>query len=98
VHHLLKLTNHVTKELNKKNYTVGIFLDLKKAFDVVPHKILLKKLEILGVRGMALKWFTSYLEGVKGRNRRATLRYRSANHLNSSRKHIRPYIVFMFYK
>jgi Reverse transcriptase (RNA-dependent DNA polymerase) len=63
VHHLLKLTNHVTKELNKKNYTVGIFLDLKKAFDVVPHNILLKKLEKLGVRGLALKWFTSYLEG-----------------------------------
>jgi hypothetical protein len=37
IHHLLKLTNHVTKEINKKNYTVGIFLDLKKAFDVVPH-------------------------------------------------------------
>jgi hypothetical protein len=42
VHHLLKLTNYVTEQLNKKNYTVGIFLDLKKAFDVVSHKILLK--------------------------------------------------------
>jgi Reverse transcriptase (RNA-dependent DNA polymerase) len=63
VHHLLKLTNYVTKELNKKNYTVGVFLDLKKAFDVVPHRILLKKLERLGIRGIALRWFTSYLNG-----------------------------------
>jgi ribonucleases P/MRP protein subunit RPP40 len=63
VHHLLKLTHFVAKELNKKNYTVGVFLDLKKAFDVVPHRILLKKLERLGIRRVALKWFTSYLNG-----------------------------------
>jgi hypothetical protein len=63
VHHLLKLTNYVTNEINKKNYTVGIFLDLKKAFDTVPHRILLKKLEKLGIRGIALRWFTNYLNG-----------------------------------
>jgi Reverse transcriptase (RNA-dependent DNA polymerase) len=63
VHNLLKLTNYVASELNKKNYTVGIFLDLKKAFDVVPHSILLKKLKKLGIGGVALRWFTSYLEG-----------------------------------
>jgi hypothetical protein len=63
LHHLTKLTNYIANELNKKNYVVGIFLDLKKAFDVVPHNLLLKKLEKMGIVGLALRWFTSYLEG-----------------------------------
>jgi hypothetical protein len=63
VHHLLKLTNYVTEQLNKKHFTVGIFLDLKKAFDVVSHKILLKKLKSLSIDGVVHEWFTSYLEG-----------------------------------
>jgi hypothetical protein len=63
VHHLLKLTNYVANEINKKHYMVGIFLDLKKAFDTVPHRTLLKKLEKLGIRGIALKWFINYLNG-----------------------------------
>jgi hypothetical protein len=44
-------------------FCIGVFLDLKKAFDVCSHDILLAKLQKMGIRGTALEWFKNYLSG-----------------------------------
>ena len=38
-----------------------MFCDVSKAFDVISHDIMLKKLEHLGFNGVILDWITNYL-------------------------------------
>jgi len=47
--------DHILEQMDKQRITRSIFIDLKKAFDLVGHHCLLHKLEHYGVRGKSLK-------------------------------------------
>lgn len=56
-----RLITEIVNNLNSNKKCLAVFLDLAKAFDTVPHNELLNCLERCGIRGMALRLFSSYL-------------------------------------
>ena len=60
-HAIVKLVDQIYESFEKDRYTLVIFIDLSKAFDTVDHTILIKKLEMYGIKGINLAWFRSYL-------------------------------------
>ena len=52
---LLKFTDTISKELNNKQYSIGIFLVFSKAFDTINHDILVDNLSYYGIRGKVLR-------------------------------------------
>ena len=58
---IIQLTKEISESFDKNEFTLGVFVDLRKAFDTVNHTILLKKLTYFGITGTYLKWFKSYL-------------------------------------
>ncbi len=78
VTNLLSFYTRVIDEVQGRDGWVDtVFLDIKKAFDTVPHKRLLWKMEhIGGIRGNILKWMRDYLEE---REMRTVIRDTSSN-------------------
>ena len=77
---LLSTTNSWLVNMDAGLINGVLFLDLKKEFDTVDHQILIKKLELYGIKNSALAWFSSYLHG-----RTQVCR---VNNITSSSKHI----------
>ena len=79
-HAIIALVERINRALNSGKITIGVTLDLSKAFDTIQHPILLKKLFAYGIRGNILKLIESYLA-----NRQ---QYVSINSNNSKQKPI----------
>ena len=62
---LMSIVENIQTQLDNGEFPTGVFVDLRKAFDTVDHRVLLQKLEHYGVRGISKKWFSSYLTNRK---------------------------------
>ena len=59
---LVKLIDQWMASIDKGDTVGALFIDFRKAFDLVDHNILINKLSAYKFNNMSLKWFTSYLE------------------------------------
>ena len=58
---LILLIDSWLKAINEGKFVGCVMIDFRKAFDLVDHAVLLKKLEIYKCGKSALSWFKSYL-------------------------------------
>ena len=64
-HAVGQLVDQTIESFENNKYTLGVFIDLSKAFDTVDHSILLKKLELYGITDRNDGWVKSYLSSRK---------------------------------
>jgi len=58
----LELVDRIIHEIDTGNIPIAFFIDLSKAFDTLDHTILQHKLEYYGIRNLALKLLSNYLD------------------------------------
>ena len=64
-HAIMQLIDNINNSFEKNHFTLGVFIDLSKAFDTVDHYILITKLKQYGIQGNNIRWFQSYLSNRK---------------------------------
>ena len=57
----LQITDDILNAMDRKEITAMILLDLSIAYDSISHSLLAAKLKSIGVSGITLDWFISYL-------------------------------------
>ena len=53
-HAIIQLVDQISNSFEKNHFTLGVFMDLSKAFNIADHVILIKKLDLCGVKGRNL--------------------------------------------
>ena len=59
---LIKIIDDLLFNLDNDRVSGMVLVDYRKAFDMIDHTLLLKKLEMYGISRDSLQWFTSYLK------------------------------------
>ena len=60
---LLTFLDKCVDAISRGNVTDVVYLDFQKAFDTVPHKRLMVKLQAYGISGVILNWINAFLDG-----------------------------------
>ena len=71
--HLIRLETDIRKGFKHKKHTTVVFLDIKKAYDMVYKPALIYKLHRLGIKGHMGRYLYNFLSGT----RRVKVKYRS---------------------
>ena len=58
---LIQVIDSLKSVVDQKQYSVAVFIDLRKAFDVIDHGVLLDRLNKYGFGQIEANWFLSYL-------------------------------------
>ena len=58
---VFKFLMTITKNLNNKLPTLSLFIDFKKAFDTISHKLLVRKLPRFNLSENTIAWIGNYL-------------------------------------